>query len=345
MVIYMKKIVLVMALMCLAGQMFGAQNQKYLDYIAKWKDVAIQHQKEYGIPASITLAQGLLESSAGNSELATEANNHFGIKCTSEWLGDVYRHDDDAKGECFRKYRDAEESYRDHAKFLQRSRYERLFTLSVTDYQSWAQGLKDCGYATDPTYPQKLIRIIEDYNLANLTEEEQPQGAEQPQGEGQPQGGSSKNDVVVIAAQPPIATFAEEAEEEYVRPLSAQEEREAFFAHHGRGKCNGVRYTVAREGDTYASVAFSLNVPERTLRENNDALGRTLKPGDRIYLGLKKRQAPKDKPSVWVKPGESVWSVIQREGITDEAFREWNGLPEDVRVFKTRQQVLLRKQK
>ena len=86
-------------------------------------------------------------------------------------------------------------------------------------------------------------------------------------------------------------------------------------------------------------------MPERTLRENNDALGRTLKPGDRIYLGLKKRQAPKDKPSVWVKPGESVWSVIQREGITDEAFREWNGLPEDVRVFKTRQQVLLRKQK
>lgn len=325
----MRKIVVVLALMCLAGQAFSAQNQRYLDYIARWKNVAIQHQKEYGIPASITLAQGLLESAAGQSELAVKANNHFGIKCTSEWMGDVYRYDDDRRKECFRMYNDAEESFRDHAKFLQKPRYERLFTLKVSNYKGWAQGLKDCGYATDPAYPQKLIRIIEDYELDKLSAKSVP----------------SKNDVVVIQEQPPIATFAEEADEPYVRPLSAQEEKAEFFAHHGRGKCNGVRYTVAREGDTYASIAFSLNVPERTLRENNDALGRTLKPGDRVYLGPKKRQAAKDHPSVWVKPGESVWSIIQREGITDEAFRELNGLPVDVRVFKTRQQVLLRKQK
>lgn len=315
--------------MCLVGQAFSAQNQRYLDYIARWKNVAIQHQKEYGIPASITLAQGLLESAAGQSELAVKANNHFGIKCTSEWLGDVYRYDDDRRKECFRMYNDAEESFRDHAKFLQKPRYERLFTLKVSNYKGWAQGLKDCGYATDPAYPQKLIRIIEDYELDKLSAKTVP----------------SKNDVVIKQEQPPIATFAEEADEPYVRPLTAQEEKAEFFAHHGRGKCNGVRYTVAREGDTYASIAFSLNVPERTLRENNDALGRTLKAGDRVYLGPKKRQAAKDHPSVWVKPGESVWSIIQREGITDEAFREMNGLPVDVRVFKTRQQVLLRKQK
>lgn len=325
----MRKIVVVLALMCLAGQAFSAQNQRYLDYIARWKNVAIQHQKEYGIPASITLAQGLLESAAGQSELAVKANNHFGIKCTSEWLGDVYRYDDDRRKECFRMYNDAEESFRDHAKFLQKPRYERLFTLKVSNYKGWAQGLKDCGYATDPAYPQKLIRIIEDYELDKLSAKTVP----------------SKNDVVIKQEQPPIATFAEEADEPYVRPLTAQEEKAEFFAHHGRGKCNGVRYTVAREGDTYASIAFSLNVPERTLRENNDALGRTLKAGDRVYLGPKKRQAAKDHPSVWVKPGESVWSIIQREGITDEAFREMNGLPVDVRVFKTRQQVLLRKQK
>lgn len=315
--------------MCLAGQAFSAQNQRYLDYIARWKNVAIQHQKEYGIPASITLAQGLLESAAGQSELAVKANNHFGIKCTSEWMGDVYRYDDDRRKECFRMYNDAEESFRDHAKFLQKPRYERLFTLKVSNYKGWAQGLKDCGYATDSAYPQKLIRIIEDYELDKLSAKTVP----------------SKNDVVIKQEQPPIATFAEEADEPYVRPLTAQEEKAEFFAHHGRGKCNGVRYTVAREGDTYASIAFSLNVPERTLRENNDALGRTLKAGDRVYLGPKKRQAAKDHPSVWVKPGESVWSIIQREGITDEAFREMNGLPVDVRVFKTRQQVLLRKQK
>lgn len=325
----MRKIVVVLALMCLAGQAFSAQNQRYLDYIARWKNVAIQHQKEYGIPASITLAQGLLESAAGQSELAVKANNHFGIKCTSEWMGDVYRYDDDRRKECFRMYNDAEESFRDHAKFLQKPRYERLFTLKVSNYKGWAQGLKDCGYATDPAYPQKLIRIIEDYELDKLSAKTVP----------------SKNDVVIKQEQPPIATFAEEADEPYVRPLTAQEEKAEFFAHHGRGKCNGVRYTVAREGDTYASIAFSLNVPERTLRENNDALGRTLKAGDRVYLGPKKRQAAKDHPSVWVKPGESVWSIIQREGITDEAFREMNGLPVDVRVFKTRQQVLLRKQK
>lgn len=315
--------------MCLAGQAFSAQNQRYLDYIARWKNVAIQHQKEYGIPASITLAQGLLESAAGQSELAVKANNHFGIKCTSEWMGDVYRYDDDRRKECFRMYNDAEESFRDHAKFLQKPRYERLFTLKVSNYKGWAQGLKDCGYATDPAYPQKLIRIIEDYELDKLSAKTVP----------------SKNDVVIKQEQPPIATFAEEADEPYVRPLTAQEEKAEFFAHHGRGKCNGVRYTVAREGDTYASIAFSLNVPERQLRENNDALGRTLKAGDRVYLGPKKKQAAKDHPSVWVKPGESVWSIIQREGITDAAFRELNGLPVDVRVFKTRQQVLLRKQK
>ena len=331
----MKKIVVLFVSLLSLGSVLaqGVQNQKYLNYIARWRDVAVQHQKEYGIPASITLAQGLLESAAGESELAVKANNHFGIKCTSEWMGDVYRHDDDRRKECFRMYNDASESFRDHALFLQKPRYERLFTLKVTDYKGWAQGLKDCGYATDPAYPQKLIRIIEDYNLADLSSAKG--------------GGKAKSaeDVVVVNQLPAIGTFSQEMEEPYVRPLSAKEEKAEFFAHHGRGKCNGVKYTVARAGDTYASVAFSLNIGERALREMNDALGRTLKEGDRIYLAKKKKQAAADHPRVWVKPGDSVWDLIQHEGITDAAFRELNGLPEDVRVFKTRQQVLLRKQK
>ena len=329
----MKKYLILLVLAVLSQGISAAQNQKYLDYIARWKDVAVQHQKEYGVPASITLAQGLLESAAGGSELAVKANNHFGIKCTSDWMGDVYRYDAERRKECFRMYKDAEESFRDHALFLQRSRYERLFTLKVTDYKGWAQGLKDCGYATDPAYPQKLIRIIEEYNLADLSS---------AKGGGKPK---PAEEVVVVTQQPPIGTFAEEAEEPYVRPLSAKEEKADFFAHHGRGKCNGVKYTVARAGDTYATVAFSLNMSERTLREMNDALGRTLKEGDRIYLANKKTQAAKDHPRVWVKPGDTVWDLIQHEGITDKAFRELNGLPVDVRVFKTRQQVLLRKQK
>ena len=328
----MKKSILIAALVALSLSTFGAQNQKYLTYIAQWRNVALQHEKEYGVPASITLAQGLLESGAGTSELAVNANNHFGIKCTSDWMGDVYRHDDDRKGECFRVYRDAEESFRDHALFLKRTRYERLFTLETSDYAGWAQGLKDCGYATDPAYPQKLIRIIEEYGLNNLTS-------------GQASSVPSKDNVVVVTQQPPIATFSEEAEEEYVRPLTAKEEKAEFFAHHGRGKCNGVKYTIARDGDTYATVAFSLNMNERTLREMNDALGRTLKTGDRIYLAKKKTQAVKEHERVWVKPGDKVWDLVQREAITDAAFRELNGFPEDLRVFKTRQEVLLRKEK
>jgi LysM repeat protein len=135
-------------------------------YIALYKNDAIKEMKEYGVPASITLAQGMLESSNGNSTLAIKANNHFGIKCHSDWTGDTYHKDDDAKNECFRKYPHVLDSYRDHSKFLkERSRYAALFTLKITDYKGWAEGLKAAGYATNPKYPQLLISLIERYQL------------------------------------------------------------------------------------------------------------------------------------------------------------------------------------
>lgn len=136
------------------------------DYIDGFKDIAKQNMKEYGIPASIILAQGILESGAGNGRLCTEANNHFGIKCHKEWNGPSITHDDDAAQECFRKYNDPAESYRDHSLFLtSRSRYNGLFKLDKGDYEGWAKGLKSAGYATDPKYPAKLISIIERYEL------------------------------------------------------------------------------------------------------------------------------------------------------------------------------------
>lgn len=142
------------------------KNPIYLDYINKYKDIAIDHQKRYKIPASITLAQGLLESAAGTSELARKSNNHFGIKCHNSWEGKRVYHDDDEKGECFRKYRNPKESYEDHALFLTKSpRYEKLFKLDITDYKGWAHGLKRCGYATDKAYASKLIQTIELYDL------------------------------------------------------------------------------------------------------------------------------------------------------------------------------------
>ena len=135
-------------------------------YINSFKDVAKYNMKNHGIPASITLAQGVLESGAGKGRLSTIANNHFGIKCHTGWTGESVSHDDDAAQECFRKYQDPSESYRDHSLFLtSRSRYDGLFKLDKGDYKSWAKGLKAAGYATDPKYPDKLIGIIERYQL------------------------------------------------------------------------------------------------------------------------------------------------------------------------------------
>jgi flagellum-specific peptidoglycan hydrolase FlgJ len=135
-------------------------------YVGQFKDIAMGNMKTYGIPASIILAQGILESGAGRGDLALTANNHFGIKCHNDWTGESVRHDDDSEQECFRKYKDPAESYKDHALFLTtRGRYASLFTLPKGDYEAWAKGLRAAGYATDPKYPDKLISYIERYNL------------------------------------------------------------------------------------------------------------------------------------------------------------------------------------
>jgi len=135
-------------------------------YVLQYAELAQKEMKKYGIPASITLAQGLLESQAGIGELAAKSNNHFGIKCHKGWRGPSVSHDDDAKGECFRKYKKVEQSYRDHSEFLRyRERYSKLFKMKKTDYVSWAHGLKKAGYATDPQYAYKLISLIERYEM------------------------------------------------------------------------------------------------------------------------------------------------------------------------------------
>jgi len=137
------------------------------NYINTYKEIAIKKMAEYKIPASITLAQGIFESACGTSRLATEANNHFGIKCHKEWQGEFIKHDDDALQECFRKYKEPEESYNDHSLFLtSRPRYANLFKLDAMDYKSWAHGLKAAGYATNPQYADRLISLIERFDLA-----------------------------------------------------------------------------------------------------------------------------------------------------------------------------------
>ena len=165
----MKRIIFSFLCMFIAFQTVISQtmtwNQRFQNYFDKYKDVAVEQMLKYRIPASITLAQGVLESAAGNSELATKANNHFGIKCNG-WTGRKSYHDDDARNECFRAYDNVYESYQDHSVFLTTSkRYSSLFQLKLTDYKGWARGLKACGYATSPTYATKLIEIIELYKL------------------------------------------------------------------------------------------------------------------------------------------------------------------------------------
>ena len=163
----MKKILFIVIVLTFGCLPTDAQqiNKRYQDYVNQYKDIAIHEMKRYNIPASITLAQGILESGAGSSELCRKGNNHFGIKCHG-WTGRSVYHDDDETQECFRAYDSAKESFEDHSKFLATSaRYKRLFQLSRTDYKSWAYGLKECGYATNPQYAQKLIQLIELYQL------------------------------------------------------------------------------------------------------------------------------------------------------------------------------------
>ena len=165
----MKAVCLLFSVLLLSSS-FEVQAQKrnkiYEDYIKKYREIAVHEMKKHHIPASITLAQGLLESGAGRGELARKANNHFGIKCGGRWNGRTVRHDDDARNECFRAYKNAEDSYKDHSKFLRDgARYQFLFDLKITDYKGWAKGLKKAGYATDPKYAYRLINLIELYDL------------------------------------------------------------------------------------------------------------------------------------------------------------------------------------
>ena len=359
----MKKTLLFFAAMSLSISLAAQnQNETYLAYIEQWKDMAIREQIDYGVPAAITMAQALLESSAGQSELAVNAKNHFGIKCTKDWFGGVYYYDDDSAGECFRQYGDAAESFKDHSLFLKRPRYSTCFEIAVQDYEAWAYRLRDCGYATDYMYAPKLVKIIETYHLDTLTlvalraNEPEPQEAASPADTAQV--ASTPDSAQVAAPQPrpkrplkaevvhrtdPIMVIHNDPEPEYVVPLTAREERDSFLLMHPKKRCNGVMYVVAREGDTYANVAFRLNVRERDLREDNDALGRDLAVGDRIYLAAKKKTGDKD--FVWTHTGQSFWQLCQEEGVSMTAMQELNEMDPRIRTFRTRQKIYLRKVK
>lgn len=285
--LFVRILILLLILTGINPELVKAQRKlsSYEAYISKYSDLAIEHQKKYKIPASITLSQGLLESGAGQSSLARQSNNHFGIKCHSDWRGGRVYHDDDLRGECFRKYAHVEDSYTDHSKFIAfRPRYSVLFDLDLKDYKGWAKGLQQCGYATDRAYANKLIKVIEDYELYRFDSHKGTRKQETPQ--------QNKN---ASAELMPIY------------------------------KTHGLIYVIARANDSFESIAQNLGFKEKELRKYNEVPEEfPLQPGDIVYLEKKKKKADKPYYDHVVQIGESMHSISQHYGVRLKSLYKLN---------------------
>lgn len=274
----------------LASMLGAGAADHYSAYIERYAAIAMEHHSLYGIPASITLAQGLLESAAGRSPLAVEGNNHFGIKCHKDWKGGTMKRNDDAPGECFRTYATPEESFADHSRFLKRDRYKKLFDLPATDYQGWARGLRECGYATDPHYAARLITIIERYALYSYDSE----------------------------GDAPDASLAD-----YIRDMLAKTHpvRRSRGLHYVVALPGDTYSSIARE--------FNMK-PDRLMRFNDASRDAEIKPWEEVYLEEKLDDPPEGVESAVIGDGESMHSVAQRYGIRLSRVRGLNAGVADV---------------
>ncbi|MFI3259864.1 MAG: glucosaminidase domain-containing protein [Rikenellaceae bacterium] len=293
------------------------------EYVNLYKDIAIAHQRRFGIPASITMAQGIIESGCGNSELSRKSNNHFGIKCKSDWRGKSVRYDDDEKNECFRAYRNVEASYEDHALFLEKSpRYASLFQLSPTDYKGWARGLKAAGYATAPDYAEKLINAIENYGLFLLDGKGGSKSYEKYTAQGTPKSTSEK---VASTASVKQAINVGGG----VNPNNYQV---AVNSINGNSiySTNKTLYILARSGDDYRSLSKSLNTSARKLRYMNDETNRkaTLRKGEVVYIEMKQRKWRGEERTHTVKSNETIRYIAQSYGIREASLRSRNKIKE-----------------
>ena len=318
----MKKTVLIL-LCALVGVVSVVANERQTreEYVEKYKAIAIAHMERYGIPASITMAQGILESDSGNSYLSRTSNNHFGIKCKKSWTGDRVYHDDDAKGECFRAYPSVEASYQDHADFLDQSpRYDSLFVYASDDYRSWARGLKACGYATAPDYAQRLVKIIESMKLYLLDKE--------------------NGNKIYSAAK----TAVENAEQWWESNIATSDEqinpnafRVTVNSHKGYGvyRSNHTFYVVAKEGDTFESVGDIFDISPKMLRKFNDvAKDAKLLKGDIVYIERKKTQWLGNVMQHKVLRDENLYSLSQSYGIRLKSLKKLNRMREGEDVKK-----------
>ena len=295
----MKRLLLLLPLLLTAVPASG--QDPYSEYIAKYANLAMSEMQRTGVPASITLAQGLVESGAGESPLATLANNHFGIKCHGDWTGKKFYKDDDEVQECFRVYESAEASFRAHSDYLrQRDRYQGLFELEPTDYKGWARGLRKAGYATDPRYADKLIRLIEDYDLDRFD----LLGGPEP-------------DVPAEVQPEPELTLRDPADTLYRERVSLSLSRPVF-------ERNGVPYVYAIEGDSFASIAESQGLFLREILRFNDLKQEIpLEPGDIVYIARKQKNGEYGVYEVR-RDGETLWEISQFFAVQLKKLRQYN---------------------
>lgn len=278
----------------------GKPNSSVESYIENYKDLAIKEMKRTGVPASITLSQGIVESDMGRSSLATEANNHFGIKCHDDWSGPSIRHSDDRRNECFRKYISPGESYKDHSDFLRSEpRYKFLFTLDVTDYKGWARGLKKAGYATNPEYANMLIRKIEEYGLYNYD-----RGITVGKKEA-----NAADKVVELQTSANAGTSEKNLGDlNNSNPVSASGSRVM--------EKNRIQYVVVRDGDTRESLEKELQLLRWELARYNELQSDfKINTGQVLYLQPKREKADVGNEIHTFTEGESMYLISQIYGI------------------------------
>ncbi|HEX5653937.1 MAG TPA: glucosaminidase domain-containing protein, partial [Chitinophagaceae bacterium] len=311
----MKRTKLFLLFFLASGIMAFAQEKTIIqNYIEEYRELAIAEMQRTGVPAAIKLAQGIHETMAGTSPLVIKSNNHFGIKCKSNWSGASVSHDDDARGECFRKYPTALDSYRDHSNFLKGSqRYASLFQLDPMDYQAWAYGLKKAGYATNPRYPGIIIKLVEEYNLQDYT-------------------------LIAMGKRQPgdwsLAKKQETAEPEKVEAIQAVLKTETPVIiqpayPEGEFRINETRVIFARKGVSYLSLAQQYNISLARLFEFNDMRPSEMTAFDQLVYLQRKRKTGNEEFHV-VKPGETLQSIAQVQAIRLESLQEYNYLKNDM---------------
>lgn len=320
----MRGIFLLLVVYCCSVPAGWAQTSApVLAYIEQYKTIAITEMLRTGVPASITLAQGILESQAGKSELATASNNHFGIKCKSDWTGDVYFYDDDSKQECFRSYASSEESFKDHSDFLRtRPNYSSLFNIPPEDFQAWAKGLKKAGYATNPVYAQKLIKFINDYNLQQYTLQ-----ALQANNEHEAFLIIPNTDTLYEEITEPVADVI--IPEATLNAVESETVPELKNYPEGIFVVNNTRVVYARKGASLFALASEYGISFRKLIEYNDFIySDILTRSGLVYLEKKSKKGSKEFHIV--APDETIESIAQTEAVQLESLLEYNDLAKGI---------------